>query len=87
MPKTHAQRQRDHRDRQNAASRHQVQRLSELEAILEARIAALQAERDRFQADLDTAHAEIERLTAAQCKHPAAALDGGTCRACGTEIW
>jgi hypothetical protein len=38
-------------------------------------------------ADLDVALAEIERLTAGQCKHPAAAVDGGTCQACGTELW
>jgi hypothetical protein len=50
-------------------------------------IAALQAERDRLQADLDAAHAEVKRLAAMACRHPSAAVVGGTCRACGTEIW
>jgi hypothetical protein len=32
-------------------------------------------------------HADHVRLATTQCKHPAAAVDGGTCQACGTEIW
>jgi hypothetical protein len=70
VPKTHAQRQRDYRNRQNAATRHEAQRITELEAALEARIAALEAERDRLQADLDAALTECERLAAIACKHP-----------------
>jgi hypothetical protein len=87
VPKNHAERQRDYRDRQRATTCHQAQRISELEAALDARIATLEAERDQLQADLDAAHAEVERLAAAQCKHPAAAVDGGTCRACGQDMW
>jgi hypothetical protein len=51
------------------------------------RIAALEQEDARLCADLADALAETERLAAQQCKHPAAAVDGGTCRACGTELW
>jgi len=87
MPKTNAERQRDWRQRQHATGHHQAQRISELEAALDAQHAALLAERDLLQADLDAAHADIERLTASQCRHPAGAVDGGTCRACGTDVW
>jgi hypothetical protein len=76
VPKTHAERQRDYRDRQAAASRRQAERIADLEA-----------ERDQLQADLDAALAECERLTSAQCMHPAAAVDGGTCQTCGTDLW
>ena len=37
MPKSHAQRQQAYRDRQRTAGRHQAERISELEAALEAR--------------------------------------------------
>jgi hypothetical protein len=30
---------------------------------------------------------EAERLAAIACKHPAGAIDGGTCQACGTDVW
>ena len=49
--------------------------------------AALEAERDRLQAELDAAHRETEHLTGTQCKHPSAAVDGSHCHACGTDIW
>jgi hypothetical protein len=78
MPKTNAGYQREHRQRQ-------ARRL----AALETRCAALEAENTALRAELDDAHAEIAHLTATatQCRHPAAAVDGGTCRACGAEIW
>jgi hypothetical protein len=38
-------------------------------------------------ARLRDALAEAEQLAAAACKHPAAAVDGNHCRACGTDIW
>jgi hypothetical protein len=50
-------------------------------------IAALEAEAAELRIDLDTALAEVERLSASQCRHPAAAVDGSHCRVCNTEIW
>ena len=50
-------------------------------------IAVLEQENARLRADLADALAETERLAAQQCKHPAAAVDGGTCRACGNDLW
>ena len=50
MPEINAERQRDHRHRRA----HRI-------AALQARCATLEAERDRLQADLDTAHAEVQR--------------------------
>ena len=46
-------------------------------------IAALEQENARLRDVL----AEAERLAARQCRHPAAAVDGGTCRACGNDVW
>jgi hypothetical protein len=76
MPKTNADYQREHRKRQ-------ADRLADLQA----ENAELRAERDRLQADLDAALCEAQRLATAACKHPAAAVDGDTRRACGNEIW
>jgi hypothetical protein len=70
--KTTAERQRAFRQRQ-----------ADRTAALEAANAELRAEADGLRADLADALAETERLAAQQCKHPAAAVDGGTCRACG----
>ena len=51
-------------------------------------IAALEQENAQLRADLADALAETERLATQQCRHPAAAVDGGTCRACRSEdIW
>ena len=61
MPKSHAEQQRDYRERQRATSRH--------------------------QADLAPALGEAQRLALTACGHPSAAIDAGTCRACGTEVW
>ena len=76
MPTTDAQRQRAGRQRRAA-------RLADLEA----EAAELRAELVGVRTDLDDALAEVERLAGTQCKHPAGAVDAGTCRACGTEIW
>jgi len=76
MPKTNADYQREHRQRQ-------AHRL----AGLQAENSALRAELDTTRGELDAALAECERLAATQCKHPSGAVEGTTCRACGTEIW
>jgi hypothetical protein len=51
------------------------------------RIATLEQENAQLRTDLADALAETERLAAQQCKHPAAAVDGGRCHACSTDIW
>jgi hypothetical protein len=76
MPKTNAERQRAWRQRQAGRI-----------AALEAEAAELRAEASALRADLAAALAEAERLTAAACTHPAGAVDSGTCRACGSEVW
>jgi hypothetical protein len=63
-------------ERQRAFRRRQVER-----------IAALEHENARFRADLTDVLAEAERLAAQQCRHPAAAVDGGHCHACGNDKW
>ena len=50
-------------------------------------LAELEAENAELRAYLDTALAEVERLSASQCNHPAGAVDGGTCQACGRDVW
>ena len=45
-------------------------------------IATLKQENARLRDALT----EAERLATQQCKHPAAAVDGGHCYACGTDI-
>jgi hypothetical protein len=42
---------------------------------------------ERENAELRDALAEAERLAATACKHPAGAVDGGTCQACGADVW
>jgi len=76
MPKTNADYQREHR-------RRQARRLTGLQADN----AALRTQLDSARAELDAALANIERLTASQCKHPAGAVDGSHCRACDTDLW
>jgi hypothetical protein len=76
MPKTNAQRQHGWR-----------QRRTDRIAALETETAQLRTEAGALRTDLDAALAEVARLSAAQCKHPAGAVDGRTCRACGTEVW
>ena len=51
------------------------------------RIATLEAELADVRSQLADALTAAERLAARQCKHPAAAVDGGTCHACGTDMW
>lgn len=51
------------------------------------RIATLEQENAELRADLADA-LEASRLAGQACKHPAAAVDAGHCRACGSEdIW
>jgi hypothetical protein len=76
MAKTHAERQRDYRGRQ-------ARRVLELERANEDLTGQLEA----AQADLGRALADLERFTSVQCKHPSEAVDGGTCRACGADVW
>jgi hypothetical protein len=63
-------------ERQRAFRRRQIER-----------IATLEQENAQLCADLADALAEAERLASTACRHPAGAVDGGTCRACGTEVW
>jgi hypothetical protein len=51
------------------------------------RLAELEAENAELRADLADALAEAERLAVQQCRHPAAAVDSGTCHACGADMW
>lgn len=51
------------------------------------RIATLEQENARLRADLADALAETKQLAAQQCRHPAAAVDGSHCHACGADIW
>ena len=76
MPKTGAERQRAWRDRR-----------TRLITDLEAEHAQIGAELADVRGQLADALAECERLAAQQSKHPAAAVDGGTCHACGNDVW
>jgi len=76
MPKTNAQYQYEHRQRR-------ARRL----AGLQAENTTLHTELASVRTELDAALAECERLAAIQCKHPAGAVDGSHCRACGTDLW
>jgi hypothetical protein len=76
MPKTHAERQRTWRQRRAGRI-----------AALEAEAAEMRTELDSTRTDLAAALDEAERLASTACRHPAGAIDGGTCRACGTEVW
>jgi hypothetical protein len=51
------------------------------------RIATLEQENARLRADLADALAEAGRLAGQACRHPAAAVEAGTCHACGDDIW
>jgi hypothetical protein len=76
MAKTNADYQREHRQRRSA-------RMVELAAARDALAAEVEGLRDALAA----AESELERLRASQCKHPAGAVDGGRCHACGAEVW
>jgi DNA repair exonuclease SbcCD ATPase subunit len=71
------------------AERQQAFRQRRARALKDARaeIDRLRRQLAEAQQDLDGALAEVERLSSAQCKHPAEAVDGGTCRACGQDVW
>lgn len=76
MAKTNADYQREYRERHAG------------------RVAGLEAEADRLRralaearSALEDAGAEIERLAAMVCKHPSAAVSGGRCQACGSDVW
>lgn len=63
-------------ERQRAFRRRQIER-----------IAALEQENAQLRAELADALAGAERLAAQRCMHPAAAVDGGHCHACDTDLW
>jgi hypothetical protein len=82
-PMTSAERQRVFRERQ-------VRRQAELEqanSALYTELADTRRQLATARAALADANAEIERLSALACKHPAAAVDGGRCQACGSDVW
>jgi hypothetical protein len=82
-PLTGAERQRDWRERH-------ARRTVELERAydsIKAENAELRKQLTALKAVLADALADNERLTKPQCRHPAEAVDGGTCRACGTDLW
>lgn len=76
MAKTNADYQREHRQRQAG-------RVAELEAEL----AVMRDRAESAETALESANDEIERLAALRCKHPAQAVDGGRCLACGQDVW
>jgi hypothetical protein len=81
---TNAERQQAHRARR-------AQRLAGLEhanAGLLAEIASLRQQLARARANLAAMLEEQEQAAAPpQCRHPAEAVDGGACRACGQDVW
>jgi hypothetical protein len=76
MPKTNAERQRAWRQRRAGRI-----------AALETEAAELRTEAAVLRADLAAALSEAERLALTACRHPAGAVDSGTCQACGAEVW
>ncbi len=76
MAKSNADYQREHRERRSA----------HLRAVAAERD-ALRAEVEGLRDALGAAEAEIERLADMACKHPSAVMQGGTCRACGQDVW
>jgi hypothetical protein len=74
----------------SGAERQQAFRERRGQALKDARaeIAGLREQLAKAQQDLDAALAEIERLSSGPgCRHPAEAVEGGTCRACGADVW
>lgn len=63
------------------------QRRARASADLEAETARLRAELAEAHCQLAEARDEIGRLAGQACKHPAAAVEGSTCRACDREVW
>jgi predicted nucleic acid-binding Zn-ribbon protein len=97
MAMTTAERQRAFRRRQIdriAVLEHENARLRTETGTLHATLADARGEHARLhveladvRAQLADARGETERLTGQACKHPAAAVDAGHCRACGNDIW
>lgn len=50
------------------------------------RVAALEAENARLTAERDGLADECARLARLACRHPAGAVDGHHCHACGNDI-
>ena len=76
MARTGAQRQAafpERRDARRSGVLGENERLRAEVAGLEGRVAWLES--------------ECERLAEAACGHPAMAVRGGTCLACGSEVW
>lgn len=76
MAKTNADYQREHRHRQ-----------ADRVAALEALVRELLQRAESAELALAIANEEIERLAGLACKHPAGAVDGGRCAACGHDVW
>jgi hypothetical protein len=78
-----AQKQAAHRERR-------AQRVAGLEQAL----AAERAETARLRRELATVEASLADALAGRgtedgpgCRHPSEAVDGGTCQACGADVW
>jgi hypothetical protein len=102
VPRTHAERQAAYRRRlaDRIAAFHA--RESALESALESAAAEARTTIERQAAEIASLRREIDGLYATlaqasaasrdagprtECAHPAGAVDGGTCRACGAEVW
>jgi hypothetical protein len=55
-------------------------------AVLEAEVSRLAAENGSLRAENAGLADECERLAALACRHPAGAVDGGHCHACGQDV-
>ncbi len=51
------------------------------------RIATPEQDNARLPAWQADALAEVQRPTTQACRHPPAAVEVGTCHACGTDVW
>jgi hypothetical protein len=71
------------------AERVQAYRVRQREALDEARMLLAQArdERDAALAECERLREALEQSQARECRHPAQVVQGGTCRACGQEVW
>jgi len=76
MAKTNAEKQRDWRERR-----------TERIAALEAAVAGLEAENESLRAENEGLREALAEAETAQCRHPAGAVSGGTCTACGQDVW
>ena len=55
-------------------------------AVLEAEVSRLADENGSLRAENEGLADECERLSGLACRHPAAAVDGGHCHACGQDV-